>query len=184
MALPPAPAPDSTRSVWPRAVSFLAVFGVAATRVSPAAVSRGTPISMLLSPRRPWNGRELTRKARADLDGGKRCARASMAAMAARWKPSVTVAAVASRPRAGTRIDEYLLVEEATAAGLRINNPAGHLEAGESLVEAVAREALEETGSRFIADRLVGVYLARVERAASESDVTYLRFAFAGSAGV
>ena len=93
------------------------------------------------------------------------------------------MAAIASRPRAGLGTDEYLLVEEETAAGLRINNPAGHLEAGESLVEAVAREALEETGSRFVADRLVGVYLARVERAASDDDVTYLRFAFAGSAG-
>src|SRR4051795_6846320 len=102
--------------------------------------------------------------------------------MAARWKPSVTVAAIASRPRAGLDVDEYLLVEEETAAGLRINNPAGHLEAGESLVEAVARETLEETGSRFIADRLVGVYLARVDGAAGDEDITYLRFAFAGTA--
>jgi 8-oxo-dGTP pyrophosphatase MutT (NUDIX family) len=103
---------------------------------------------------------------------------ASITVMAARWKPSVTVAAVASRGRAGdTRgVDEYLLVEEETAAGLRINNPAGHLEPGESLVDAVAREVLEETASAFIADRLVGVYLARLD-----GDVTYLRFAFAGS---
>src|SRR4051812_39169507 len=101
--------------------------------------------------------------------------------MAARWKPSVTVAAIASRPRAGLDVDEYLLVEEETAAGLRINNPAGHLEAGESLADAVAREALEETGSRFVADRLVGIYLARVASRADD-DITYLRFAFAGTA--
>jgi ADP-ribose pyrophosphatase YjhB (NUDIX family) len=102
--------------------------------------------------------------------------------MAARWKPSVTVAAIASRRRAGDGVDEYLLVEEKTAAGLRINNPAGHLEAGESLVEAVTREALEETASEFVAERLVGIYQLRVDDGEGD-DVTYLRFAFAGSAG-
>jgi 8-oxo-dGTP pyrophosphatase MutT (NUDIX family) len=111
---------------------------------------------------------------------------ASIAAMAARWKPSVTVAAIASRPRAGEAagVDEYLLVEEETAAGLRLNNPAGHLEAGESLVEAVVREVVEETTMPFVPDRLVGVYLARVDAAAGDDDdITYLRFAFAGAAG-
>ncbi|HEY2559709.1 MAG TPA: NUDIX domain-containing protein [Caldimonas sp.] len=105
--------------------------------------------------------------------------------MAARWKPSVTVAAIASRPRGGQAgIDEYLLVEEETAAGLRINNPAGHLEAGESLAEAVVREVLEETAMPFVPERLVGVYLAHVDAAAGDDDdVTYLRFAFAGAAG-
>jgi len=102
--------------------------------------------------------------------------------MAERWKPSVTVAAVASRPRAGAAVDEYLVVEEETAAGLRINNPAGHLEAGESLVDAVAREALEETASAFVADRLIGIYHLRVDDRESDDDVTYLRFAFAGRA--
>jgi 8-oxo-dGTP pyrophosphatase MutT (NUDIX family) len=105
--------------------------------------------------------------------------------MAARWKPSVTVAAIASRPRAGGAggVDEYLLVEEQTSAGLRINNPAGHLEAGESLVEAVVREVVEETAMPFVPERLVGVYLARVDAAPGDDDVTYLRFAFAGAAG-
>ncbi|HEX4234094.1 MAG TPA: NUDIX domain-containing protein [Caldimonas sp.] len=104
--------------------------------------------------------------------------------MAARWKPSVTVAAIAGRRRAGdTDIDEYLLVEEETSAGLRINNPAGHLEAGESLAEAVVREVLEETATAFVPERLVGVYLARVDAATGDDDITYLRFAFAGSAG-
>ena len=103
--------------------------------------------------------------------------------MAERWKPSVTVAAVASRRRTGAAVDEYLVVEEETSAGLRINNPAGHLEAGESLTDAVAREALEETGSAFVADRLVGIYHLRVDAPEGDDDVTYLRFAFAGSAG-
>jgi ADP-ribose pyrophosphatase YjhB (NUDIX family) len=59
-------------------------------------------------------------------------------------------------------------------------------EPGESLVEAVGREVLEETASSFTAERLVGVYLARVDgasRGSDERDVTYLRFAFAGSVG-
>jgi 8-oxo-dGTP pyrophosphatase MutT (NUDIX family) len=105
--------------------------------------------------------------------------------MAERWKPSVTVAAIASRPRQsglGAPL-EYLLVEEETPEGLRLNNPAGHLDPGESPLEAVAREALEETARVFVAERLVGIYLARFERPASGEDATYLRFAFAGSVG-
>jgi 8-oxo-dGTP pyrophosphatase MutT (NUDIX family) len=92
-----------------------------------------------------------------------------------RWKPSVTVAAVIER---GGR---YLLVEEETRDGLRLNNPAGHLEAGESLLQAVAREVLEETACIFMPSHLVGVYLARLPR--GNGDVTYLRFAFTGSVG-
>ena len=92
-----------------------------------------------------------------------------------RWKPSVTVAAVIEQ---GGR---YLLVEEHTSDGLRLNNPAGHLEAGESLVQAVEREALEETARCFSPSHLVGVYLARMQR--GNGEVTYLRFAFAGSVG-
>ncbi len=105
--------------------------------------------------------------------------------MSERWKPSVTVAAIASRRRGsgGDGPLEYLLVEEETADGLRLNNPAGHLDAGESPAEAVAREALEETTCTFRPERLVGVYLARVTRPAHGDDVTYLRFAFAGSVG-
>ena len=81
----------------------------------------------------------------------------------------------------------YLLVEEWTADGLRLNNPAGHLDPGEALVEAAAREALEETAHPFAPEALVGVYLSRLLRPASASapaeDITYLRFAFCGSVG-
>ncbi|MEW6704474.1 MAG: NUDIX hydrolase [Pseudomonadota bacterium] len=93
-----------------------------------------------------------------------------------RWKPSVTVAAVVER---GGR---YLLVEEHTREGLRLNNPAGHLDPGESLQQAVVREVLEETACRFAPDALVGVYLSRFRRTDGE-DVTYLRFAFRGTVG-
>jgi len=89
-----------------------------------------------------------------------------------RWKPNVTVAAVIER---GGR---YLLVEEASPRGPVLNNPAGHLDPGESLVEAVVREVLEETACAFTPTHLVGVYLAAPSAA---SGVTYLRFAFTGS---
>jgi phosphatase NudJ len=93
-----------------------------------------------------------------------------------RWKPSVTVAAVVERE------GRFLLVEEHTADGLRLNNPAGHLEANESLLQAVVREVLEETARVFTPSHLVGVYLARLPRSDGE-DISYLRFAFAGSVG-
>ena len=92
----------------------------------------------------------------------------------ARFRPSVTVAAIIER---GGR---YLLVEEHTPEGMRLNNPAGHLEPGESPLEGVVREALEETACRFTPEALVGVYLARLQRASTGEDVTYLRFAFCG----
>lgn len=88
-----------------------------------------------------------------------------------RWKPNVTVAAVVER---GGR---YLLVEEVSPRGPVLNNPAGHLDPGESLVEAVVREVLEETACAFTPSHLIGVYLAR------SSSTTYLRFAFTGSVG-
>ena len=89
------------------------------------------------------------------------------------WKPNVTVAAVVER---GGR---FLLVEEQTERGLLFNQPAGHLEADESIVAAVARETLEETAWEFSPQHLVGVYRWRP----SGSDVTYLRFAFSGLLG-
>ena len=90
-----------------------------------------------------------------------------------RWKPGVTVAAVVEQ---GGR---YLLVEERTREGLRLNNPAGHLEPGESLLQAVVREVLEETACAFAPSHLVGVYLARLPR--GDDEITYLRFAFTGT---
>ena len=86
------------------------------------------------------------------------------------WKPNVTVAAVVQRD------GKFLLVEEETETGLAFNQPAGHLEEGESLVDAVVREALEETAYHFKPTHLVGIY--NWKHPAKE--VTYLRFAFAG----
>ena len=95
----------------------------------------------------------------------------------------MAVAAVAGRLRAGSTLVEYLLVEEETPEGLRLNNPAGHLDPGESLQQAVVREALEETSRVFVPEHLVGVYMNRFERPARDEDITYLRFAYAGTVG-
>ena len=100
--------------------------------------------------------------------------------MSERWKPSVTVAAIIQRQTDG--ITRYLLVEEHTPEGLKLNNPAGHLDPGESPQQGAVREALEETACVFTPDRLLGVYLARMQRQPDE-DVTYVRFAFGGTAG-
>ncbi len=97
--------------------------------------------------------------------------------MDTRWKPSVTVAAIIERG------GKFMLVEEETPEGLKLNNPAGHLDAGESLIDACAREALEETTHRFKPTALVGIYMSRTQRAATGEDITYLRFAFCGELG-
>ena len=76
-----------------------------------------------------------------------------------------------------------LLVEEHTAEGLRLNNPAGHLDCGETPEQACAREALEETAHNFKPTALIGTYLARVRREQTGEDITYLRFAFRGELG-
>jgi 8-oxo-dGTP pyrophosphatase MutT (NUDIX family) len=94
-----------------------------------------------------------------------------------RWKPSVTVAAIIERD------GRFLLVEEHTPEGLRLNNPAGHLDPGESPVQGVERETLEETTHRFTATALVGVYLSRFQRERTGEDITYLRFAYCGNLG-
>lgn len=90
------------------------------------------------------------------------------------WASRVTVAAIVERD------GRYLVVEEHTPDGLRLNNPAGHLDPGESPLQAVVREALEETARRFTPTAVVGVYLSRARRAEPPSDVTYLRLAFTG----
>jgi 8-oxo-dGTP pyrophosphatase MutT (NUDIX family) len=92
------------------------------------------------------------------------------------WAPHVTVAAIVERD------GRFLVIEEHTSAGLRINQPAGHLEAGETLVEAVVREALEETAHPFTPNGLVGVYMTHFDRPEG-SGITYLRFTFCGESG-
>ena len=87
------------------------------------------------------------------------------------WKPRVTVAAVAERQQ------RFLMVEEQVEGDLRFNQPAGHLEDKESLLDAVIRECLEETAWQFQPQALVGIYRWRNKR----NGDTYLRFAFSGT---
>lgn len=94
-----------------------------------------------------------------------------------RFRPSVTVAAIVEH---GGR---YLLVEEETAEGLMLNNPAGHVEQGEAPLAAVIREALEETARHFVPEAFLGVYLARFVRPSRGEDVTYVRLAYCGRVG-
>lgn len=89
------------------------------------------------------------------------------------WRPNVTVAAVIQHD------NKFLLVEEQTDEGLKLNQPAGHLEPGESLIDGAIRETMEETAYQFIPQQLLGVY--RWHKPGS--DIAYLRFAFVGQAG-
>jgi 8-oxo-dGTP pyrophosphatase MutT (NUDIX family) len=84
----------------------------------------------------------------------------------------VTVAAVIEQD------GRYLMVEELIDGKRFYNQPAGHLEPDESLVDAVIREALEETARPFTPDGLVGIY-----RWLSPGGETFLRFTFRGDAG-
>ena len=87
------------------------------------------------------------------------------------WKPHVTVAAIAEKD------GKFLIVEEMVDGQLMYNQPAGHLESGESLIEAVIRETYEETAWTFQPEALVGIQLWR-HPVHSES---FLRFSFCGS---
>jgi ADP-ribose pyrophosphatase YjhB (NUDIX family) len=86
------------------------------------------------------------------------------------WKPNVTVAAVIERE------GKFLLVEEEIGGSLLLNQPAGHLEEGETLIDAVARETLEESAWRFQPTHLVGIYHWQHP----DKGITFLRFTFTG----
>jgi 8-oxo-dGTP pyrophosphatase MutT (NUDIX family) len=93
------------------------------------------------------------------------------------WKPSVTVAAIIERD------GQFLLIEEETSEGIRLNQPAGHLDPHESLEQAVIREVMEETAHDFHPEALVGMYMSRYMSKSRGTDVTYLRFTFCGKPG-
>jgi 8-oxo-dGTP pyrophosphatase MutT (NUDIX family) len=89
------------------------------------------------------------------------------------WRPSVTVAAVIERD------GRFLFVEETIDGRRVLNQPAGHLDPGESLAAACAREVMEETAHEFAPRELVGIYRWKYEA----KNLTFLRFCFSGSAG-
>lgn len=90
------------------------------------------------------------------------------------WMPHTTVAAIVEQD------GKFLLVEETTDRGNRFNQPAGHLEDNETLIEAVIRETLEESAYDFMPEALLGIYHWKHEH----NDTTYLRFAFIGNVGI
>jgi len=90
------------------------------------------------------------------------------------WKPHVTVAAITEKS------GKFLMVREMVNGREVINQPAGHLDEDESLIEAVIRETLEETRYEFKPTGLQGIYRARAD---NNPDITYLRFLFCGEAG-
>ena len=90
------------------------------------------------------------------------------------WKPHTTVAALCQRD------GKYLMVKEMVDQKIVYNQPAGHLEPGESLLEAIVRETLEETRYRFTPVSLQGVYRFTPVEAPHR---TYLRFLFRGDVG-
>lgn len=88
------------------------------------------------------------------------------------WTPDITVAAICCRD------DKFLLVEERSKSTqeLVFNQPAGHIEPNESIVDAVVRETLEETCRHFTPESLIGIY-----RLEADNGKTYIRITFAGS---
>lgn len=87
-----------------------------------------------------------------------------------KWQPHITVAAVVECD------DRFLMVEEESCGKIVINQPAGHLEREESLVNAVIRETLEETAWHINPTSIIGVY-----QWTNESDRhTFIRVGFAG----
>jgi 8-oxo-dGTP pyrophosphatase MutT (NUDIX family) len=87
-------------------------------------------------------------------------------------KLDLTVAAIAEHN------GRFLFVQERAARRVVLNQPAGHLEPGESLAEAVVRETLEETGRSFRPESVTGIYLWQ-----GPAGRTVLRVAFAGRVG-
>ena len=88
-----------------------------------------------------------------------------------RWKANVTVAAVIEKD------GRFLMIEESIDGQKVLNQPAGHLERNESLLNAVKREVLEETAWDFEPEKIVGIYLYP----GPNTEITFLRICFSGS---
>lgn len=89
------------------------------------------------------------------------------------WTPHLTVAAVIEEK------GKFLLVEEHSEGRIVLNQPAGHVEEDETIIEAVIRETLEESGRQFQPNAISGVY----RWCSPDNGITYLRLAFCGAHG-
>lgn len=85
------------------------------------------------------------------------------------WHAHVTVAAIIEYNQ------KFILVSDKTSTGIKLNQPAGHLDPNETLIDAVVREVKEETSLDFIPEGIVGVYMMP-----ANDNTTYLRFCFKG----
>lgn len=90
------------------------------------------------------------------------------------WRPDLTVAAIVQRE------DRFLIVEERIRGRLVLNQPAGHVEDGETILDAVVRETLEETAWHFRPQHVLGLYSWRN----AETGRSFLRIAISGELGV
>jgi len=86
------------------------------------------------------------------------------------WKPHVTVATIVCKEK------QFLMVEEDIRGKSELNQPAGHLESGESLLEAACRETFEETAYRIQLVHLIGIY----QWTSPLSHKEFIRFCFSG----
>jgi len=87
------------------------------------------------------------------------------------WKPHLTVATIVQNK------DTFLMVEESIEGAMQYNQPAGHLEPGETLIDAAIRETLEETAWHVRPEALVGIY----RWINPGNNKTFLRFSFSAS---
>lgn len=88
-----------------------------------------------------------------------------------RWSPHVTVATILEQD------NKFLFVEELIGGQKVINQPAGHWEQGETLLEASIRETLEETAWLYNPEYLTGIYQWKHP----QNHDTFLRFCFTGN---
>lgn len=89
------------------------------------------------------------------------------------WTPHATVAVVVEDSDG-----RFLMVEERSSGKVVFNQPAGHVEEDEAILDAVRREALEETGWEVEPKHFLGLYTYK----APANGVTYYRFCFIGKA--
>src|SRR5690606_7730686 len=84
------------------------------------------------------------------------------------WLPHITVACVLENK------GKLLFVEERSEGNIVLNQPAGHVEKGETLAQAAIRETLEESACEIRLNALLGIYSHYFE----EQDIQYYRFCF------